>query len=291
MEMLIITGLSGSGKTRAINVLEDMDFFCVDNLPTKLISKFAEIKRASRGWLKKIAIVTDIRGGWMFSSIFNELKILDEFGINYKILFLDAKDETLKNRFNETRRKHPLIGLDGCFSIEEAIEKERKALEKIKERADFIIDTTIFSSSQLKEHLCEIFLKESKQSVIVDIISFGFKHGDISRADLVFDVRCVPNPYYVENLKNKTGKDEDVKKYIMSFSETLNLIKKLEDLLAFLMPLYVKEGKNQLTIAFGCTGGIHRSVMFAEHFFNIFKKKGNKVNVNHRELSRNYNKF
>ncbi len=288
MEMLIITGLSGSGKSRAINALEDMGFFCVDNLPTKLISKFAEIKKASKGGLNKIAIVTDIRGGWMFSSIFLELEKLEKFGVQYKILFFDANDETLKKRFNETRRKHPLIGSDGCFNIEKAIEKERKALDAIKDKADYIIDTSILTNSQLKEHICKLFLKEKNKVLIVEVLSFGFKYGDISRADLIFDVRCLPNPYYVEDLKFKSGKEKEVREYIMSFSETKTLLEKLEDLFKFLLPLYVKEGKSQLTVAFGCTGGAHRSVMFAEHFYKEFLNFGYEVNVNHRDLYKNF---
>ena len=286
MDMLIITGLSGSGKSKTMNALEDIGFFCVDNLPTKLISKFAEIKKVSRGGLKKIAIVTDIRDGNMFKSIFKELDNLEDLKIKYKIIFLDADDETLKNRFNETRRKHPLTGTRGCFNIEKAIEKERKALNKIKEKADFIVDTSIFNVSQLKEYLCKLLLKENQNSIIIEIISFGFKNGDITRADLVFDVRCLPNPYYIETLKNKTGLDEEVQKYVTSFSETAELLKKLENLIQFLMPLYVKEGKSQLTIAFGCTGGEHRSVTFAQHFYDKLKKSGYSVTVNHRDLKR-----
>ncbi len=286
MDMLIITGLSGSGKSKAINALEDIGFFCVDNLPTKLISKFAEIKKASKGGLKKIAIVTDIRDGNMFKSIFSELDNLDKLKIKYNILFFDADDETLKNRFNETRRKHPLTGTGGCFNIEKAIEKERKALKEIKDKADFIVDTSIFNTSQLKEYLFNLILKEKPNAIIIEIISFGFKHGDITRADLVFDVRCLPNPYYVENLKHKTGLDEDVQKYVTSFPETIELLKKLGDLIKFLMPLYVKEGKSQLTIAFGCTGGMHRSVTFAQHFHHRFKEKGYSVSVNHRDLKK-----
>ena len=288
MDILIITGLSGSGKSRAINALEDMGFFCVDNLPTELISKFAEIKKATKGSLNKIAIVTDIRGGCMFFDVFSELKKLEDYDMRYRILFLDADDETLKKRFNETRRKHPLIGVDGCFSIEKAIEKERKALSKFKDKADFIIDTSILTNSQLKEHICQLFLKENSKVLIIEVLSFGFKYGDIKRADLVFDVRCLPNPYYVENLKKKSGIEQEVKEYIMSFREARKLLEKLEDLLKFLVPLYIKEGKSQLTIAFGCTGGAHRSVMFAEYFYKKFLSFGHKVSVNHRDLEKNF---
>lgn len=287
MEMVIVTGLSGSGKSKTVNFLEDIGFFCVDNLPPTLISKVAQIGKFSMGNLKKLAVVTDIRGGQMFSSIFEELKILDKNKINYKILFLDASDEILKKRFNETRRKHPLIGVNEIFNINEAIAKERQALFEIKNIADFIVDTSDFTNAELKGYVSKLFLKTLTQTMVVDIISFGFKYGDITRADLVFDVRCLPNPYYVAELKNKTGLNFSVKNYIMSFEVTKNLIKKLEDLFDFLMPLYIKEGKSQLTIAFGCTGGAHRSVAFAQHFFKKFKKNGNKVNVIHRDLNKN----
>lgn len=286
MDIVIVTGLSGSGKSRAINHLEDIGFFCVDNLPAKLISKFFEIKKDSKEGMGKIAIVTDTRGGGMFFSLFCELEKLKSVGINYKILFLDADDETLKKRFNETRRKHPLIGTNNCFSLDKAIKKERKILAKIKNKADFVVDTSILNNNQLKEKMCEIFLKEKKNAIIVEIVSFGFKHGDIKRSDLVFDVRCLPNPYYVERLKAKTGLDKEVKDYIMSFAETVKLLKKLEDLIFFLMTLYLKEGKSQLTIAFGCTGGAHRSVMFAEYFYKKFKEQKQKVSVNHRDIKK-----
>lgn len=287
MEMVIVTGLSGSGKSKTVNFLEDIGFFCVDNLPPKLISKVAQIGKFSMGNLKKLAVVTDIRGGQMFSSIFEELKILDKNKIDYKILFLDASDEILKKRFNETRRKHPLIGINEIFNIDQAIEKERQALFEIKSMADFVVDTSNFSNAELKNYVSKLFLQTLTKTMFVDIVSFGFKYGDITRADLVFDVRCLPNPYYVSELKNKTGLNFSVKSYIMSFDVTKNLIKKLEGLFDFLIPLYIKEGKSQLTIAFGCTGGAHRSVAFAQYFFEKFKKNGNKVNVIHRDLIKN----
>lgn len=287
MEMLIITGLSGSGKSKAVNCLEDIGFFCVDNLPPKLISKVAQIGKFSVGGLKKLAVVTDIRGGQMFSNIFEELEILKKNKINYKILFLDASDETLKKRFNETRRKHPLIGVEGCFNINQAIFKERQALAEIKNIANFIVDTTGFTTAQLKSYVSKLFLQTLTQSLIVDVVSFGFKYGDITRADLVFDVRCLPNPHYIASLKHKTGLNLSVKNYIMSFEVTQKLLDKLSDLFEFLLPLYIKEGKSQLTIAFGCTGGAHRSVMFAQHFYSKFLENGNKVNVIHRDIEKN----
>ena len=286
MEMIIITGLSGSGKSSAINILEDIGFFCVDNLPPKLISKFVQIGEASKGNLNKIAIVTDIRGGQMFEDIFEEIGCLNREHVNYKILFLDADDEILKRRFSATRRKHPLIGVDGCFNIMDAIQKERKLLLDVKDKSDYVINTSDLTNSQLKEHISRLFLNKPKDIIIINFVSFGFKHGDVTCADLVFDVRCLPNPYYMSELKFKTGLDAKVRDYVISFKESRQLIEKLEDLIDFLIPLYIKEGKSQLTIAFGCTGGMHRSVTFAEYFYKNFLEKGNTVSVSHRDINK-----
>lgn len=286
MEIVIITGLSGSGKSKTIGILEDIGFFCVDNLPPKLISKFVQIGKASKGNLDRIAIVTDIRGGQMFSDIFEEIDCLDRDKVNYKILFLDANYEILKRRFSETRRKHPLMGIDNCFNVIDAIEKEKKLLYCVKSRADYVIDTSQLTNSQLKERISKLFLEQSKDVMMINFVSFGFKHGDITCADLVFDVRCLPNPYYIDSLRFKTGLDEEVRNYIISFDESKQLIKKLEDLIEFLIPLYIKEGKSQLTIAFGCTGGMHRSVTFAEIFYRKFFKNDNKVSVSHRDINK-----
>ena len=286
MEIVIITGLSGSGKSKTIGILEDIGFFCVDNLPPKLISKFVQIGKASKGNLDRIAIVTDIRGGQMFSDIFEEINCLDRDNVDYKILFLDANYEILKRRFSETRRKHPLIGVDNCFNVMEAIEKEKKLLYDVKSRADYVIDTSQLTNSQLKERISKLFLEKSKDIMMINFVSFGFKHGDITCADLVFDVRCLPNPYYIDSLRFKTGLDKEVRDYVVSFDESNELIKKLEDLIEFLVPLYIREGKSQLTIAFGCTGGMHRSVTFAEIFYKKFLKNDNKVSVSHRDINK-----
>lgn len=286
MEIVIITGLSGSGKSKTIGILEDIGFFCVDNLPPKLISKFVQIGKASKGNLDRIAIVTDIRGGQMFSDIFEEINCLDRDNVDYKILFLDANYEILKRRFSETRRKHPLIGVDNCFNVMEAIEKEKKLLYDVKSRADYVIDTSQLTNSQLKERISKLFLEKSKDIMMINFVSFGFKHGDITCADLVFDVRCLPNPYYIDSLRFKTGLDKEVRDYVVSFDESNELIKKLEDLIEFLVPLYIREGKSQLTIAFGCTGGMHRSVTFAEIFYKKFLKNDNKVSVSHRDMNK-----
>lgn len=286
MELVIITGLSGSGKSQTINAMEDVGFFCVDNLPPKLIFKFAEIGTASKGNLDRIAIVTDIRGGDLFSGLFEELTLLEREDFKYKILFLDASEEALIRRFKETRRKHPLIGKNGCNSISEAISKEKDLLRPARERADYILDTSLWSNAQLKENISKLFLEDVQDGMLINCMSFGFKYGEPTYADLVFDVRCLPNPFYIDELKHKTGLDKQVRDYVLSFSETEKLFEKLKDLIDFLVPLYIKEGKSQLTIAFGCTGGKHRSVTFAELFYHHLSDNGNRVSVNHRDIEK-----
>lgn len=286
MELVIITGLSGSGKSQTINAMEDVGFFCVDNLPPKLIFKFAEIGTASKGNLDRIAIVTDIRGGDLFSGLFEELALLEREDFKYKILFLDASEEALLRRFKETRRKHPLIGKNGCNSISEAISIEKELLRPARERADYILDTSLWSNAQLKQNISKLFLEDVQDGMLINCMSFGFKYGEPTYADLVFDVRCLPNPFYIDELKHKTGLDKQVRDYVLSFSDTEKLFEKLKDLIDFLVPLYLKEGKSQLTIAFGCTGGKHRSVTFAELFYHHLSDKGNRVSVNHRDIEK-----
>ena len=237
MELVIITGLSGSGKSQTINAMEDVGFFCVDNLPPKLIFKFAEIGTASKGNLDRIAIVTDIRGGDLFSGLFEELALLEREDFKYKILFLDASEEALLRRFKETRRKHPLIGKNGCNSISDAISIEKELLRPARERADYILDTSLWSNAQLKQNISKLFLDDVQDGMLINCMSFGFKYGEPTYADLVFDVRCLPNPFYIDELKHKTGLDKQVRDYVLSFSDTEKLFEKLKDLIDFLVPL------------------------------------------------------
>lgn len=285
MELVIVTGLSGSGKSRTVNALEDIGFFCVDNMPPKLISKFVEIGMQSRGTLDRMAVVTDIRGGNLFTGLFEELNLLQNNDFKYKLLFLDATNEVLLRRYKETRRKHPLLD-ENCTSLEEAIKKERKLLAKARERADYILDTSLLSNAQLKERICQLFLDSSATGMIVNCMSFGFKYGDPTYADLVFDVRCLPNPFYVDELKRKTGLDREVRDYVLNSKDSMTLLEKLKDLIDFLLPLYLNEGKSQLTIGFGCTGGKHRSVTFAEQMYQHLLEKGVRVSVNHRDINK-----
>lgn len=286
MELIVVTGLSGSGKSRTVDALEDIGFFCVDNMPPSLISKFAEIGNQSKGTLNRIAVVTDTRGGNLFEGLFKELDYLKKNQYSYKLLFLDATDEVLLRRFKETRRKHPLMGTGDCTSLSQAIAKERELLAPARELADYIIDTSLLSSSQLKERICQLFLDNFNNGMMINCMSFGFKYGDPTYADLVFDVRCLPNPFYVETLRLKTGLDKDVRDYVLQFEDAKALVQKLKDLLEFLLPLYLKEGKSELTIAFGCTGGKHRSVTFAELFYNYLNQQGNRVSVIHRDIEK-----
>lgn len=283
MDFLIVTGLSGAGKSRAVDALEDIGFFCIDNMPPTLIMKFAEIWQQTNAKISKVAIVTDVRGGEMFNSFTQELDLLKSINIEYKLLFLECNNQVLVQRYKETRRKHPLLN-DAVPSIYDAVVAERQLLMHARERADYIIDTSHLSAIQLRERINNIFLDNISNSMLINCMSFGFKYGSPSEADLVFDVRCLPNPFYIDELKEKTGLDADVFDYVMSWPQAKELLDKLLDLIDYLIPLYLGEGKSQLTIAIGCTGGKHRSVTFAENFYKHLLDNGKKVAVNHRDI-------
>ena len=284
MNLLIVTGMSGAGKSLAANTLEDMGYFCVDNIPPAIIPVFVDFAQRGGKDLQKMAIVTDVRGGEMFNEISDVLLKLKEKNIDYKILFLDAEDKVLLRRYKENRRKHPLC--DTGLSVSEAVKSERKTLKNIREKADFTVDTSLISVSQLKSQLADIFLSGDNYGLKILCKSFGFKYGADADADLVFDVRCLPNPYYIEDLKFKTGLDAPVSEYVLSFPESEEFARKIKDFLDFSVPLYIKEGKSQLIIAFGCTGGKHRSVTFAELIYEHLLKKGYNVNTLHRDIKK-----
>lgn len=283
MAFLIITGISGAGKSRAINALEDIGFYCVDNMPPTLIPKFAEICLQTNGKINNIAIVTDVRGGTLFNSLFDGLDELKTQGGEYKILFLDADDQVIIQRFKETRRIHPLS--QSGNTISNAIFEERILLRPARERADYIIDTSKLTPSQLKERIQVLFLGDNKSSLIVNCVSFGFKYGIPSEADLVFDVRCFPNPFYEDNLKQLTGLDEPVKQYVLSSEYTQGFVIRLYDMIDYMYPLYREEGKSQLIVAIGCTGGKHRSVTITEELFKHLLDKGIRASVSHRDIT------
>lgn len=283
MRFVVVTGMSGGGKKTALRMLEDIGFYCVDNLPVDLIEKFVELLAAPGGEITKVALGVDVRANVGFErvpSIFTKLK---EAGYPIEILYMEASDETLLKRYKETRRMHPLSP-DG--RLEEGIHKERTILAPIKEQADYIMDSSKLLTRDLKEELDRIFVRdEGYKSLMVTILSFGFKHGIPQDADLVFDVRFLPNPYYIDELKHHSGNDECVREYVMSFKEAGEFLDKLVDMVEFLMPNYVKEGKYQLVIAIGCTGGKHRSVTLANALYERLKSnKGYGLKVAHRDI-------
>ncbi len=283
MELLIVTGMSGAGKSQAANALEDMGYYCVDNIPPEIIQAFVNLSERSGESLNKIAIVTDVRGGDMFKSINDVLNNLKNNNVNYKVLFLDAADEVLIRRFKENRRKHPLVG-DGDMSINDAVKTERQMLKKLRFMADYVIDTSYISISQLKSQLSAIFFGNVSNVLKIQSKSFGFKYGSDTEADLVFDVRCLPNPFYVEELKNKTGLDKEVQDYVMNSDDSREFLNKLIAFIDCAVPLYAKEGKSQLIIAIGCTGGKHRSVTFAELIGKHLQSKNYDCIINHRDI-------
>ncbi|KPU26955.1 glmZ(sRNA)-inactivating NTPase [Caloranaerobacter sp. TR13] len=281
MEFVIVTGLSGAGKSQAIKVMEDIGFYCMDNLPPVLLPKFADLCFQSKRTIDKVAVVVDIRGGKFFDDLFHSLELLEKRGFKYRIIFLDASDEVLIKRFKETRRQHPL-SRDG--RIIDGIEEERRILKDVKEKSNHLIDTSKLTIGMLKEEIKKIFLEgKEAQNLTISILSFGFKHGLPLDADLVFDVRFLPNPYYIEELKEYTGNDKNVRDYVMNWEQTKTFVDKLIDLIDFLIPYYIKEGKTQLVIAIGCTGGKHRSVTIANVLYETLKDKEHRVVISHRD--------
>jgi UPF0042 nucleotide-binding protein len=276
--------MSGAGKSLVTNYLEDIGFFCVDNLPPALIPKFAEISAQSEGKMEKIALVIDIRGGELLHDLFPALAEVKQAGFSYEILFLDADDDVLVKRYKESRRQHPL-SQEG--RLLKGIREERKALEVIKSKANYIIDTSSLTTRQLKQEISSDFLEgKTYKGIIINIVSFGFKYGIPTDCDLVFDVRFIPNPYYIAPMKLKTGKDDMVKDYVLDANETKGFLLKLEDMMDFLIPNYIKEGKSQLDIGIGCTGGRHRSVAIADEVYRRLEQKGHKVIIEHRDIEK-----
>lgn len=281
MEFVIITGMSGAGKSQAVKVLEDLNYYCMDNLPPMLLPNFAELCKASTKTVDKVAVVVDIRGGIFFNDLFTSLEVLSEKGIRYSILYLDATDEELVKRYKELRRPHPLsetgIIIDGIM-------KEREILKDVKQKSDYIIDTTRLKLGRLKEEMTRIFVEgKISHNLTVTFVSFGYKYGIPNDSDLVFDVRFLPNPYYIENLKRLTGNNKEVQDYVMSYDISNEFYNKLIDLLKFLLPNYIQEGKTNLIISIGCTGGKHRSVTIANKLAEYFGNENYRVTISHRD--------
>lgn len=283
MKFVVVTGMSGGGKSIALKVLEDLGFYCVDNLPVPLIEKFFELICVPGSEITKVALGLDVRANQSFSEVEKILERLKTNGYSYELLFMDASDSVLLKRYKESRRMHPL-SQDG--QLTDGIRKERKVLQSVKGKADYVIDTSRLLTRELKEELERIFLQnEEYNSLMITVMSFGFKHGTPVDADLVFDVRFLPNPYYIDDLKHQTGNDAPVQEYVMSFPETGIFLDKLTDMIQFLIPNYIKEGKYQLVIGIGCTGGKHRSVTLANELYKRLQNKGSYgITLRHRDI-------
>lgn len=285
MNFLIVTGLSGAGKSMAVNALEDIGFFCIDNIPVALLPRIVDFALQGENQLSRVAVVMDVRGVRNSDQLEQALADLDAKKIEYEILFLDANSNTIQRRYKETRRQHPITITDHV-SVEEAIERERLLLQPLRSRAKYVIDTSLLSAAQNKERVCSLFLDKGKCPMALTVVSFGFKYGLPQEADLVLDVRCLPNPFYVPELKNLTGMDQAVVDYVMAAPESQELLNRYENMLEYALPLYVKEGKSQLMIAVGCTGGKHRSITFARKIGEFCQKLGYAPSVQHRDAKR-----
>ena len=274
--------MSGAGKLTAQKMMEDMGYYCVDNLPVPLIDKFVELILEPSQEITKVVLGIDVRADQSFDEVMTALDNLKSKGFAYEILFMEASDATLMKRYKETRRMHPLA-MGG--RVADGIARERQILEKMKADADYVIDTSHLLTRELKEELDRIFISNKDyNSLMVNIVSFGFKHGIPADVDLVFDVRFLPNPFYIDELKPKTGNDQEVRDYVMSFPEAGEFLQKLTDMISFLIPNYIKEGKNQLIVGIGCTGGKHRSVTLANKLYEQLKDQGNYgLTVSHRD--------
>ncbi len=285
MNLLIVTGLSGAGKTGVIKALEDVGYYCVDNIPPELIPKFAEICSKAGEGMERVAVVSDVRAGKdMFGEFSEAIDELDEMGLEREILFLDASNEALIKRYKETRRLHP--GAGGGRIID-GILKERRLLSAAKAMADHVLDTTDLSAAQLSARIKAMFADSQRTGIIINVMSFGFKYGIPLDADLVFDVRFLPNPFYIPELKHSTGLETNVHDYVMGFDESRRFLNMLTAMIDFLVPEYIKEGKNQLVIAVGCTGGHHRSVTLAEELYKFLKSDDeNSVVITHRDIQK-----
>lgn len=285
MKFVILTGMSGAGKSTAIKMMEDIGFFCVDNLPIPLLEKFVEMSDLQNAELQKVAVGIDIRSGQSLKELLGVLERIQADGATYQILFLDAEDSALIKRYKESRRTHPLSGNE---RVDKGIEEERKRLAFLKERADYIIDTSRLLTRELKAELDKIFVQnQDYKNLFITILSFGFKYGIPADSDLVFDVRFLPNPYYVEGLRAKTGNDREIQEYVLQFKEAGEFLQKLEDMLNFLIPNYITEGKNQLVVSIGCTGGKHRSVTLANELYQrISGRKEYGMKLEHRDIAK-----
>lgn len=285
MEFVIITGISGAGKTSALHAMEDIGFYCVDNIPPMLLDTFYDLcDNSADKRMKKVAVVVDMRSGDMFNDLADIISKSKLSGKRFKILFLDTKTDTLLIRYKETRRKHPLSSEFTGGSLEKAVDLEVELMKPVKIISDYVIDTSYMAPKQLKERVTAMFTEGSSDSMLVTCMSFGFKYGIPLEADLVFDVRCLPNPFYINELKHKTGLDEEVRQYVLGFDVTTEFIEKMISFLDYSIPLYKEEGKSELVIGIGCTGGKHRSVTLARLLNSHFNDNNQQSAIHHRDI-------
>ena len=286
MRCVIVTGMSGAGKSTALKMLEDVGYFCVDNLPVPLIPKMADLLRVPGTEINKAALGVDIRSGQSFEELEKVLEELDSTGMQYEILFLESSDDVLIKRYKETRRFHPLAGNEG--RVDQGIRMERQRIRFLRKRADYLIDTSHMLTRELKAELNKIFVQNKEyKNLYISVLSFGFKYGIPADADLVFDVRFLPNPYYIEELRPKSRNDKEVRDYVMQNEKAKVFLEKLSDMVEFLIPNYILEGKTQLVIGIGCTGGKHRSVTLANELFWVLSKNENYgVRIEHRDIGK-----
>lgn len=286
MELFIVSGLSGAGKSTVMSILEDSGYFCVDNLPPVLIPKFAELCQMGSEAHKRAAVVCDIRGGSSFDGLFGALNTLDRMQVKYQILFVDADDQTIIKRYKETRRSHPLMENQGTLA--QAVQKERKLMEPVRSRSNIVLRTDAMSTRKLRDRVLELVYPGRKKDseLNVCVTSFGFKYGLPMEADLVFDVRFLPNPFYVEGLRTQTGLDDGVRDYVFHFPQSNEFLEKLKDMIDFLLPQFVAEGKSMVVVAIGCTGGHHRSVAMTHALAQHIRELGYQVSENHRDMTR-----
>ena len=286
MQYTIVTGMSGSGKTKVIRYLEDMGYFCIDNMPPMLIPKFSEMLTSVNGKFNNVAFVVDTRVGDMINELLAQIDDLKQKGYDCKLLYINADDETLVKRYKETRRFHPLAGSDG--RVEDGLKRERELLGFLKKKADYLVDTSHMLTRELKAELNKIFVQNKEyKNLYITVLSFGFKYGIPNDADLVFDVRFLPNPYYIEELRPMSGNDQPVRDYVMDNDTAKQFLTKLTDMVEFLIPNYISEGKTQLVIGIGCTGGKHRSVTLANELYEALKKTDSYgVRIEHRDIGK-----
>ena len=284
-DLVLLTGVSGAGKSTAMGFMEDIGYYCIDNMPAELVSTFISLIEKSDSY-NKIAIVTDVRSRGVYNEFRkNVQKLMDSNDYTVRTIYLDIKNHVALRRYKLTRRKHPYADkFNG--SIEDALNYEKEILAPVREKAGYVIDTSDLTANQLRERLAQILLGDDKEVMNLHVMSFGFKHGIPNDADFVLDVRCLPNPYWIESMRDKTGLDQEVKDYVFSFEEAHEIFERLKNLLDYLNPLYIREGKSQIVIAIGCTGGNHRSVVFAEALKDYFSRKWDNVTVNHRDINR-----